>query len=318
MSDGTLGVSAFRRDVRPGRPAARIAVLTAALLLGACANGGDIELGLNSDKPQAVDIATASAGSSSQAELEKATSYWAEKHAKNPRDGKAAIAYAKNLKALGRKAQALATLQASYMFNGDNREFLSEYGRLALENGQVSTAGELLSRADDPAKPDWRVTSARGTVLAKQGQYKEAIEYFQRALSLAPGQPSVLNNLAMAYTMDGQAARGEELLRQAAQTGTNDPRVAQNLALVLDLQGKGKDAPNSVAAAQAPLVREATAAPAQVLKASAPAQAWAPLTSAKAGAGPARPQGAAAKPMEPDDVIRAAIESERTKPRQVN
>jgi Flp pilus assembly protein TadD len=122
--------------------------------------------------------------------------------------------------------------------NPQDREQLSEYGRLALEFDQVSTAKALLERADDPANPDWRVLNARGTVLAKEGKHKEATVFFDRALALAPGQPSVLNNLALAHAMAGEAQKAEDMLRQASASGDADPRVNQNLALVLSLQGK--------------------------------------------------------------------------------
>lgn len=173
----------------------RGAAFSLALLLGGCAQLGSI--GLDNEPPKVANIATSSAGPSSKAELEKATAYWGEQHTKNPRDPKAALSYAKNLKALGRKPQALGVMQATYMFATDDREFLSEYGRLALDMGQVSTAGELLARADDPAKPDWRIISAKGTVQAKQGNYKDAIVLYEQARELAPEQASVLNNLAL-------------------------------------------------------------------------------------------------------------------------
>ncbi|MGE0700320.1 MAG: tetratricopeptide repeat protein, partial [Hyphomicrobiaceae bacterium] len=211
MANGSVSRTRSSTIARLPAVAASLAV---AMMLGACAGGGEIDLGL-ADKPQTTDIATASAEPRSESELEKATAYWAEQHTKNPRDAKAAVSYAQNLKALGRKSQALAALQAGYVHSPTDRPLLSEYGRLALELGQVSTAAQLLERADDAAKPDWRVVSARGTVLAKQGQYKDAITLYERALALSPSQASVMNNLAMAYTMDGQAARGEELLRQA-------------------------------------------------------------------------------------------------------
>jgi len=292
------------------RSAATVAVISVTLVLGACAqSGSDPNLSLTSDKPKAVDIATASAGERPEAELEKATNYWGEQHGKNPRDPKAAIAYARNLKALGRKAQALSVMQSSYTFAPDDKEFLSEYGRLSLELGQVSTAEQLLLRADDPAKPDWRILSARGTVLAKQGRFKESIEFFEKARSLAPEQASLMNNLAMAYTMDGQAARGEALLRQAASTGTSDPRVQQNLALVVGLQGKGAGDGAStvqpVAAANADSIK-----PTSWDKALPIEQAAAPAKSAKA-ATKAAPKTAA---VDPDAVIRQAMAAEQAKP----
>jgi Flp pilus assembly protein TadD len=275
MTEAICQPSRARSNVRSAAAAAAVLL---ALGLGACGQGNSLNLGLEGDKLKTSDIATSSAGQRPEAELEKATAYWGDQHAKNPRDPKATLSFARNLKAMGRKAQALAVLQSSYVYAPENKEFLSEYGRLALDLGQVSTAGELLARADDPAHPDWRVISARGTVLAKQGRYKEAIEYYERARVLAPDQASVLSNLGMAHTMNGEGARGEELLRQAAALGSVDPRVERNLALVLELQGKPPG--NATSAPQMPAA--AQVAPAQV--APAVAREFAAASPAKAAA----------------------------------
>ena len=101
----------------------------------------------------------------------------------------------------------------------------------------------MLEIADDPAKPDWKIISARGTVLSKQGQYKQAIPFYERASPLSQNQRSVLNNLAMAHAMSGDPKKAEELLRQAASTPSgNTAKVKQNLALVLGLQGRYDEA----------------------------------------------------------------------------
>ena len=173
------------------------------------------------------------------------------------------MAYARNLKAMGEKRQALAVLQQAANFNAGHRALNSEYGRLALDLDQVSVAQRLLEAADDPTNPDWRVISARGTVLAKQGSYRDAIPLYERALALAPDQPSILNNLALARAMEGHADQAEPLLKRAAAANGKDPRVSQNLALVLGLQGKydeakvaaARDLPADKAAADVDYVR---------------------------------------------------------------
>ena len=285
-----------------------MAALSTALMLGACAQVGEMGLGnpLASNEPPKTELAP---GQRPANELEKATAFWAKEHGKNPRDAKAALNYARNLKALGRKNEAFAVLQSAYLFASDNKEFLSEYGRLALEAGQVATAGKILERADDPAKPDWRVISARGTVLAKQGDFKAAITFFERARELAPTQTSVMNNLAMAYTMDGQAAKAEQLLRQASVAGAEDPRVRQNLALVLGLQGKHEEAKQfrgPVAGDDEPAA--APVRPASVVVAKPVQAAPKPVVAAAPLAKPA--PAAEQKQLDPDDVIRAAIEAD--------
>lgn len=211
----------------------------AALLLGGCAGANKdltAELFSSPETPAQTDIAA-----TPQSELEKATDYWGKKFAKSPTTLEYALNYSRNLKAMGRNRQALAALQHASEYNGQNRELAGEYGRLALEMGQVETAKKVLSYADDPTKPDWRIVSARGTVFAKEKRYKEAIEMFERAMALSNSKPSVMNNLAMAYALDGRASDGERLLREAA-AKENSPKVQKNLALVLGLQGKYDEA----------------------------------------------------------------------------
>jgi Flp pilus assembly protein TadD len=239
------------------KPRGVLAALTATLLLGACAQTAQAPL---QSLSQAGDRQNeAEAPGRAKTELEKATEYWGRQYAQNPRDRKAAISYARNLKAGGQKEHALAVLQHASIYNGENRELASEYGRLALDVDQVSLAEKLLAAADDPANPDWRVVSARGTVLAKQGNYKDAIPMFERALALAPEHPSLLNNLALAHAAGGQADAAEALLRRAVKTTDGDARIRQNLALVLGLQGKYDEA-KQVAAQDLP----SDAAPANV------------------------------------------------------
>jgi Flp pilus assembly protein TadD len=136
--------------------------------------------------------------------------------------------------------------------------------------------------ADDPSNPDWRVLSARGTALAKQSKYSEAIPFYERALQLSPGQRSVMNNLALAYTMSGEAHKAETVLRQADPTGA-DPRIKQNLALVMSLQGRHDEAKQLAGEVPVQGVRTADdvdtlrkivrAQPAPASKAAAPATA---------------------------------------------
>ena len=220
-------------------PAKSIAVL-AAILLSGCAQTGDLLPSIDSRLTD--DTTTSATGKSSASELQKATTYWGEEFSKKPNDLNAALSFARNLKAMGEKRKAVSVLQQASVLHSADPELNGEYGRLALELDQVKLAGKLLEAADDPTKPDWKVISARGTVLAKQGQYKEAIPFYERALTLAQNHPSLLNNLALAHAMSGDPKKAEELLRQASQTGSKSPKVNQNLALVLSLQGKYDEA----------------------------------------------------------------------------
>jgi Flp pilus assembly protein TadD len=189
-------------------------------------------------------------------DLLRATDYWGQAYAKSPRELEPALNYARNLRAMGEKRRALSVLQQASLYHGQSRELASEYGRLALDLDQIKVAQQLLAIADDPGRPDWRVVSARGAALAKEGNYNEAIPFFEKALALSPDQPSVLSNLALAQAMNGQPAKAESMLRQAASAGGDSPRIRQNLALVLGLQGKYDEA-KLVAARDMPMTNAA-------------------------------------------------------------
>ena len=179
----------------------------------------------------------------------------------------------------------------------------SEYGRLALDLDQVSVAERLLSVADNPSKPDWRVISARGTVLAKQGQFGAALPFYNRALAISPGQPSVLNNLALAHMMNGDAKSAETLLREAAgKGGPYAAKARQNLALALGIQGRYHEA-TSVGSSVLPKAHaSANANYLKKLVKLAPADVPAPVPAAAA----ARPKMLASKPLTPEQLIAQA------------
>lgn len=251
-----LPSAAARANVAASRPRLRILVratllASSAFVLTGCAQN-NISLSSFGGPEASSEVATSSLPAATnkanaspaevQAELGRATAYWAEAYAKNPMDAQAAYNYVRNLKAMGEKQRALRILQTATQQHPGDKKLLGEYGRLALEFDQISVAQKVLEAADDPANPDWRVVSARGTALSKQGHYKEAIPFYERAYALAPDRASVLNNLALAYTMDGKPEKAEPLMRRAAATANADERVKQNLSLVLGVQGKYDEA----------------------------------------------------------------------------
>lgn len=216
---------------RPSRYRGVFCAMLAALMMGACAP---------SESPPQVSLM--GHAEAPRSETGKSIAHWHQEYSKSPRDKNAVLGYARKLKASGQKQAAMAVLQRASLYHVNDPEFASEFGRLALEFDQILLAERLLAIADDPMKPDWRVVSAQGTVLAKRGDYRGAIAYYERALQLAPNQPSVMNNLAMALAAEGQTERAEHLLRRALEDPTANPKVRQNLVVVLGLQGKYDEA----------------------------------------------------------------------------
>lgn len=211
-----------------------LVVIGVALMASACSSTGELpslentSLASNSEAGPGANtgtVASVQAAKPSKSELDKAIDYWGKQYEKSPKDIKAALAYARNLKAANRKQEAFGVLQTASILHGDNKELASEYGRSALDFNQVQLAQSLLTMAHDPSNPDWRLISALGTVQAKQGNYAEAIPLYEQARAMSHDQPSILNNLALAYAADGQPQKAEEMIRIAAENG--DGKVEQ-------------------------------------------------------------------------------------------
>ena len=112
------------------RQAPTLAALTAALMLGACGQSltsGKELLSINSSAPPVhIQAAGQSEAPTDAGELRKATEYWGKQYAENSRDLTTALSYARNLKAMGEKRQAMAVLQQASIFHGNSRDLASE------------------------------------------------------------------------------------------------------------------------------------------------------------------------------------------------
>lgn len=257
-----------------------LAVTLTVAALGGCSQVGD--LGTLSPLAQGAAETQTAAG-----DPHRATQASAKALASNPRDLKSQLAHARNLKQLGDKSAAMAVLQAASEQHGTDRELASEYGRLAADLDQLSLASKLLAVAEDPARPDWRVISARGTVFAKQGKYDDALPLFERALALDPGNPSLINNLALARAASGDASGAESLLRQAAAARPADSRIRNNLALVEKLQGRTPSAAPVAPAAAASPPSQPVAPTSEPVRAAAAAPRALPAAASTGRAAPA-------------------------------
>jgi len=160
----------------------------------------------------------------------------------DPRDGAAAIRYARALRAIGQRSQAAAVLEQAAIHNSTDRRVLGAYGRALADNGNLKEALDVLARAHSPDNPDWRILSVQGAVYDQMGRHNEARQHYASALRLAPNEPSVLSNLGLSYALSKNLPEAEEVLRRAATQPNPPAQVQQNLALVVGLQGRFQEA----------------------------------------------------------------------------
>ncbi len=181
----------------------------------------------------------------------------------NPKDGEAALKYAKALRATGQRAQAVAVLEQATIGQPGNKALLAGYGRALADNGNFQQAFDVLGQAHSPEDPDWRILSAQGAVLDQLDRHDEARQYYGSALKIVPDEPSVLSNLGLSYMLSKDLPHAEETLRRAQGRAASDARIRVNLAVVVGLQGRVAEAETI---AKADLPPQEAAASVAVLK----------------------------------------------------
>ena len=179
---------------------------------------------------------------STEAEWRGALETYGNRYRANPSDAKAAIAYAKALRATDQRAQAVAVLQQASIRNPHDTAVLGAYGRALADAGQYTEALDALSRAHSPDNPDWRILNAQGAVLDQMGRHDEAQRHYSAALKIVRNEPSVLSNLGLSYLLQKNLKRAEFTLRRASAQPNAGPKVRQNLALVVGLEGRYAEA----------------------------------------------------------------------------
>ncbi|MBL8905380.1 MAG: tetratricopeptide repeat protein [Rhizobiales bacterium] len=176
-----------------------------------------------------------------------------EKYEADPDNLKLGLAYAAQLKAMGRPQQQFDVYKRLLAKNSSDGRLLNIYGKELLQAGQAADAAALLERAVKTKNADWRTYSALGSALDQLGRYEDARSSYSQALALSPGEVTVLNNLGMSYALQGDLPKAEETLKEASKTskGSQDARLRQNLALVVGLQGRFDEA-RTIASADLP------------------------------------------------------------------
>jgi Flp pilus assembly protein TadD len=190
---------------------------------------------------------TGSIGSSetlpkSEAELRQFSEDWGRRYEADRTNKRAALNYARALRALSQNAQAVAVLQGLVVRYPKDTEALGAYGKALADAGRLQEASKVLANAHTPERPNWSILSAQGSVADQLGDHGQAQSYYSAALKIRPGDPMVLSNMGLSYALARDLPHAEATLREAAAQPAADLRVRQNLALVLALQGKFDEA----------------------------------------------------------------------------
>ena len=160
----------------------------------------------------------------------------------NPSNVDISLRYAKALRELGQRAQAVAVLEKASIESPRNKAVLGAYGRALAETGYYEQALDVLDRAHTPDQPDWHILSAQGAALDQMGRHAEAQRHYLTALKIVPEEPTVLSNLGLYTLCRRTCPKPKRPCAAQGRTRQVDPRVRQNLALVVGLQGRFAEA----------------------------------------------------------------------------
>lgn len=206
---------------------------------------------------------------------------WGKRYDEKPGDKTASLNYARALRALDQRQQAVAVLQSAALKAPKDTDILAAYGKALVEVGSLKQAQEVLSRAHTPERPDWRILSAQGAVADQLGDHQQAQNLYNSALKIRPNDPGVMSNLGLSYALSQQLPLAEQTLRAAAEQPGADVRVRQNFALVLGLQGKFGEAETVARRDLSPV--EAAQSVAVVRQMVAQPNNWAKIKAAEGG-----------------------------------
>lgn len=278
MLHSALSYRAFRRNRRAATTVGRcancilgsVAWVVLVPLLGAC-TGSSLSLLPTELGTPASDIKPASAASLAPTASQAGTS-----------QASGVLAEARGLRRAGEKKKAFELIEGAVAkAPAAEQGLLVEGGLLALEIGAPEKAELFLKKAQDPAKPDWRILSGLGVAASAQGRHEEARRHFNAALALSPGQPAVLNNLALSHVLERKPGEAEKVLREASKAAPKSARIKQNLALTQGLKARGDEpgetaAPASKPAKAAMTETPAVAAPRKAAEATGAQPSWQP------------------------------------------
>lgn len=185
---------------------------------------------------------TGSTRSASQETYRKLAETWGKRYQSNPGDKTASLNYARALRGIDEKPQAVSVLQQALARHPDDPEILAAYGKLLVETGQLELARAVLSRAHTPDMPNARVLSAQGVVADQSGEHAKAQELYRSALKQDPNDPVILTNLGLSLLLSRQSREAETVLRRAVASPRADLRMRETFALALVVNGRTDEA----------------------------------------------------------------------------
>jgi Flp pilus assembly protein TadD len=150
---------------------------------------------------------------------------------------------ANNLERMGRKADALAKLQALARERSDSPDIQMELGDLLRRDEKFQAAAEAYDRAfamfPDSDPENWIMYYTRGMALERAKQWPRAEADFRKALALKPDEPSISNYLGYSWLdRNENLDEARRLIEAAYKLRPDDGAIVDSLGWALYLNGE--------------------------------------------------------------------------------
>ncbi len=139
-------------------------------------------------------------------------------------------------------AGAVEALQKALKIDPGSTATRFDLTQAYLGAGQKEKGLALARSLSGQAKNDVRTHFTLGVLLAKQGQYSEAIHEFEAADALQPGTFEILHNLGHAYLQSGDYVKALDILNRALRLSPDSVETLYFMAQAYANQGKDLDA----------------------------------------------------------------------------
>jgi serine/threonine-protein kinase len=150
-----------------------------------------------------------------------------------PDDPQVRLSLARVYEGTGRRAEALAQLEAALDRRPNSDDAWREYGKLLADEGRREEAQAALERAIRIRPGYWENHYRLGGLHLRGGRFAEATAAYERALALTPDNVRVLQNLGATAQMAGDEARAIESYERALAIDPTSDGALTNLGLLL-------------------------------------------------------------------------------------
>lgn len=135
---------------------------------------------------------------------------------------------------------ALGAADAAVDLNGDSVEALHQRGRALAALGRKDEAITTLQAARERDPEHGYVANSLGLLMIQDGRFEEAVPLLEAAKAKLPEIAYVRNNLGVAYERTGERDKAVAEYRAAVELGDSGGKAAVSLARLVPVNGTGE------------------------------------------------------------------------------